>query len=59
MSYIWVTWKDNNSLRYDGKIHKVPEECLVNPPEDLSIGTPVTVYWIKSSERFLQYFPYK
>ena len=44
MSYIWVTRKDNNSPRYDGKTHKVPEECLLNPPLDLSIGTPVTVY---------------
>lgn len=52
MSYIAVTWKDNNSPRYDGKTHKIPSESLVDPPENLTIGTPVTVYWNHSKKKF-------
>ena len=54
MLYIWVTWKDNNSPRYDGKTHEVPEECLVDPPVDLFIGTLVIVYWIHSKKTNLE-----
>jgi len=50
--YIWVTWKDNNSPRYDGKTHKVPKATLVKPPEDITVGQPVTVYWEHSKKIF-------
>ena len=32
--------------------HKVPQENLVDPPEELEIGTDVTVYWNHSKKKF-------
>lgn len=52
MKYIWVTWKDNNSPRYDGKTHKVPQDTLVDPPEKLDVGADVTIYWNHSKKKF-------
>lgn len=52
MEYVWVTWQDNNSPRYDGKTHKVPIDSLVDPPEDISVGQRVTVFWEHSKKKF-------
>ena len=52
--YIWVTWKDNNSPRYDGKTHKVPQDTLVDPPGKLDVGTAVTVHWNSTKKNFLE-----
>lgn len=42
MDFVWITWEDNSSPRYDGKTHKIEKECLVDPPADLSISTEVS-----------------
>ena len=52
MDYVWVTWKGNSSSRYDGKTHSIPIETIVDPPEKLSEGTPVTVYWRHGKKKY-------
>ena len=52
MEYVWVTWRDNSSPRYDGKTHNVPTETIVDPPKELTVGTPVTIYWSHGKKKF-------
>ena len=52
MDYVWVTWKGNNSPKYDGKTHSVPAETIVDPPPELTEGTPVTIYWSHGKRKY-------
>ena len=32
--------------------HSVPRETIVDAPKDLTVGTPVTVYWSHGKKKF-------
>ena len=50
--WIWVTWVNNGRSCYNGKTHKVPQDTIVEPPEDLKEGDQITVYWEGGKPKF-------
>ena len=49
--WIYVTWRGNGRSKYNGQMHKVRKDTLVNPPSDLKVGDSVVVYWESDPRR--------
>ena len=50
--WIWVTWVNNGRSCYNGKTHKVPQDTIVEPSENLKEGDQITVYWEGGKRKF-------